>query len=61
MARSELGFELDANSYRKMSQAINAHLQQEIEDQLSVLKNVCEFMSTDERALWSGLAMSGLC
>ena len=31
MARRELGFELDADAYRKMSETINTHIQHEIE------------------------------
>jgi hypothetical protein len=42
MARRELGFEIDPNAYREMSEAINARLQQEIEKSVVTIEGMFE-------------------
>jgi hypothetical protein len=42
MARRELGFELDANAYRQMSEAISARIQQEIEKSVITIEGMFE-------------------
>lgn len=42
MARRELGFELDGDAYREMSEVINAHIQQEIEKSIVTIEEMFE-------------------